>query len=70
MTNREFLSTLDSTRFAEWVLHDAVEIARMATQSLTFLSAWLDEEYDGWITMSERSKILMERWKKESEGAE
>lgn len=70
MTNREYLATTDNTRFAEWVLYDAVEIARMSIQSLTFLAEWLDEEYDGWITMSERSKVIMARWKEESEDTE
>ena len=70
MTNREYLATLDSNRVAEWVLHDAADLARMSTQSLTFLAEWLDEEYDGWITISERSRVMIARWKEESEGAD
>ena len=68
MTNREYLSTLDSATLVQWILYEAPEIGRMSTHSPIFLTEWLDSEYDGWITVSERGKVLMERWK--SEGAE
>lgn len=68
MTNREYLSKLDTQKLVEWVLYEAVEIGRMSNNSPLFLAEWLDSEYEGWITVNERSKMLMRLW--ESEGAE
>ena len=67
MTKRDYLSTLDSSALAEWILYDAVEIARMGTQSRTFLTEWLDSEYSGWINMRERSNIIMQVWRANDE---
>lgn len=47
MTNREYLATLNSQRLADWILSEAVEIARMSNNSRLYLSEWLDSEYQG-----------------------
>ena len=59
MTNREYLATLDTYDFVNWLLFDAPAIGRMSTQSITFLTEWLDDEYAGWITLQERSEVIM-----------
>lgn len=59
MTNREYLATLDSQRLADWILCEAVEIARMSNNSRLWLAEWLDSEYQGWINMHERCAWIM-----------
>ncbi len=68
MTNREYLSKLDTQKLVEWVLYEAVEIGRMSNNSPLFLAEWLDSEYEGWITIHERGKMIAEML--ESEGGE
>jgi hypothetical protein len=59
MTNREYLATLDSQRLTDWILGEAVEIARMSNNSRLWLAEWLDSEYQGWINMYERGAWIM-----------
>lgn len=59
MTNREHLATLDSQRLSDWVLSEAVEIARMSNNSRLWLAEWLDSEYQGWINLTERGTWIM-----------
>ena len=59
MTNREYLATLGSQRLADWILGEAVEIARMSNNSRLWLAEWLDSEYQGWINISERGAWIM-----------
>jgi hypothetical protein len=61
MTNREYLSTLDSRSFTEWVLYDAPEIGRMGINSPVFLAEWLEKEYDGWINLREYGAVIASR---------
>ena len=65
MTNREYLSTLNAFDFVNWMLYDAPAIGRMSTQSVTYLTEWLDSEYGGWITLQERGALIMKQWKGE-----
>ena len=59
MTNREYLATLDNQRLADWILGEAVEIARMSNNSRLWLAEWLDSEYQGWINLHERCAWIM-----------
>lgn len=68
ITNREYLTTmLDGQKFADWILSEAVEIARMSNNSRLWLAEWLDSPYEGWITISQRSQIIMAQIEKGSE---
>lgn len=67
MTNREYLETLDSQRLSDWILGEAVEIARMSNNSRLWLAEWLDSEYQGWINISERGAWIMAQIKKGGE---
>ena len=58
MTNREYISALDTPKFVEWVLYEAVEIGRMSNNSPLFLAEWLDSEYEGWITIHQRGEMI------------
>ena len=67
MTNREYLATLDSQRLSDWVLSEAVEIARMSNNSRLWLAEWLDSEYQGWINLTERGTWIMAQIEKGGE---
>lgn len=60
VTNREYLSKLDTQKLVEWILYESVEIGRMSNNSPLFLAEWLDSKYEGWITIHERSKMIAE----------
>ena len=65
MTNREYLSKLDTRAFVEWLLFDALEIGRMSINSPSYLAEWLDKEYDGWINLREYGAVILSRCKEE-----
>ena len=65
MTNREYLSALDTPDLVNWILFEAAEIGKMSTQSALFLAEWMDSEYGGWITVREISNFIMQQWKSE-----
>lgn len=65
MTNREYLSKLDTRAFVEWLLFDAPEIGRMSINSPSYLAEWLDKEYDGWINLREYGAVILSRCKEE-----
>lgn len=67
MTNREYLATLDSQRLADWILGEAVEIARVSNNSRLWLAEWLDSEYQGWINIHERNAWIMAQIEKGGE---
>ena len=63
MTNREYLSKLDSSKLVEWILFDAPNVGRMSNNSPLFLAEWLDKEYDGWINLREYGAVIASRCK-------